>query len=109
MSNVAEIVSSFEKQLISIINSKEETEKSLQKTSKDFFAKYGNKDSKHKNFAQQPTSIKTGVNLEINPDELADEVHKKICELIKQKAYPVNEVDWFRFLNTNTWHFGFAY
>ena len=113
MNNVAEILSSFEKQLITILNSKEETKKSMRETDEALFEKYGSKDPEqvrlHKLFMQQPKSIKTGINLEINSSELADEVYKKICELIEQRAYPLEEVEWFRFLGTNTWHFGFTY
>ena len=112
MINVAEILSSFEKQLISIINSKEETEKRMRETDEALFARYGSKDLEqvqlHKLFQQQPKTIKTGINLEISSDKLADEVHKEICELIKQRAYPLKEVEWFR-LDTNKWHFGFIY
>ena len=107
MNNVAEILSSFEKQLITILNSKEETEKSIRKTYEALFKKYGSKDSEQVRLHKLP--IKTGINLEINSSELADEVHKKICELIKQRAYPLEEVEWFMFLGTNTWHFGFTY
>ena len=113
MNNVAEILSSFEKQLITILNSKEETKKSMRETDEALFEKYGSKDPEqvrlHKLFMQQPKSIKTGINLEINSSELADEVYKKICELIEQRAYPLEEVEWFRFLGTNPWHFGFTY
>lgn len=112
MSNVAEILSSFEKELKSIIDSKEETEKSMREMDEVLFARCGSKDPEqirlHKLFQQQPKPIKAGINLEISPDESADEVHKKICELIKEKSYKIEEVEWFRFKG-NTWHFGFTY
>lgn len=113
MSNVSEILSSFEKQLTSIIDSKEDTKKSMQETDEDLFARYGSKDPEqirlHKLFQQQPATIKTGIKLDISSNELADEVHEEIRELIRQNAYPVKEVDWFRFQGTSTWYFGFLY
>ena len=85
-----QFLSSFEKRLVAIINSKEETQKRMQE------------------IMQQPIAIRKDINIGgIDSYELADEIHNEICRLIKQKAYPVQEVEWFRCAGTNIWHFGF--
>lgn len=113
MSEVTKILSSFEEELKSIIDSKEETEKSMRERDEILFARCGSKDPEqirlHKLFQQQPKPIKAGINLKISSDKLADEVHKGICELVKEKSYKIEEEEWFRFKGTNTWHFGFTY
>ena len=108
-----QFLSSFEKRLVAIINSKEETQKRMQEMNQDSFEEYGSKDPEqvqlHNLFMQQPIMIMSGINIKIDSDELAVEVHKEICRLIKEKAYPVQEVEWFRFIGTHLWHFGFTY
>ncbi len=113
MQTVAEILSYFEEQLVSIINSKEETKKKMREADEALFEKFGSKDKEqvrlHNLFMQQPQTIKTGINLDIESNELASKVYEEICKLIEQNKYPVKEVEWFKFSGVNTWHFGFSY
>ena len=84
MTSATKIVKSFEERLVTIISSKEENQ-------------------------AQTKDLNAGIDLVIYTDELADEVHSKIRELIINKQYPVKEVVWFNYAGSNRWHFRFKY
>ena len=59
--------------------------------------------------ANYSVTIKTRIHLYIDSEKLADEVHNKIRELIREKNYPIFETDWSCLIGTNNWHFDFMY
>ena len=116
MSNNATVVtglSSFEKQLKSIIASKEDVVRQMRENDEAIFQRYGAKTEEqirfHEQSMQEPKTLKTGINIYIGPNLTGSEVHQKICSLIWSKAYPVKETDWFNYNGTNKWYFGFTY
>ena len=113
MNNATKILSDFEAKLISIIASKEETVKKMREDDEILFEQYGKKTPEqirlHKSFQQQPKVLQTSIHLEIASAEMAEEVHGKILELIKEKYYPVKEVLWVNFAGTTKWNFTFNY
>lgn len=108
------IMDTFERQIEKILDEssmkKEEMREMNRRLDEQFLDK---KDSKQvalaREFANQPVTIKTGIHLYIDSEEVADEVHDKIRDLIREKNYPIVETDWFRFSGTNRWYFGFTY
>lgn len=113
MNNATEILSDFEEKLISIIASKEETVKKAREIDKILFERYGKKNLEqirlHKSFQQQPKVLQTSIHLEIPSAEMAEQVHKNMLEVIKEKKYIVKEVLWINFIGTTKWCFTFNY
>lgn len=104
------IISDFKQKLDNILSSKEKHVKELNECDQRIHAKFDGSRSQSnlaRLFEQQQRTLQTGINLVINSDELADKVHSRIKELIVD--YPIEEVEWFKFIGTNKWHLKFNF
>ena len=109
MNNINQILTYFEKELISILDSKEEHVKSI----KDTLRKIKNKDQviseEVVEIYDKGATLQTGINIIIDDYNLAEDVHEAIRKLIATKKYPIEEKEFFHFIGTNKWHFKFNY
>lgn len=109
MNNINQILTYFEKELKSILDSKEENVRSIKETLR--MAK--NKDEviseEVVEIYDKGATLQTGINMIIDDYNLAIEVHEAIRKLISTKKYPIEEKEFFHFIGTNKWHFKFNY
>ena len=114
MTSIKEIMGIFESQIEKILDESNKKKEEIHEMNLLLDEKFLDKEDPKqvalaREFANQPVTIKTGIHLYIESEKLADEVHDKIHDLVSEKAYPINETDWFCSAGTNRWYFGFIY